>query len=255
MSPIAETASGPIWHARTRRPVTGRPPVVLIHGAGGSHLHWPPYLRRLPGTDVLALDLPGHGRSAGAGRDSIANYAADLLAWLDALAVERAVLCGHSMGGAVAQWLALERPERVAGLVLMGTGAMLRVAPILLETVLNNPAAVLGMMADWLYGPAAPPALRELGMQAMAAVPPAVFHGDLLACDQFDVRGRLAEICVPTLVVGATEDKMTPLKFSHYLAENIPGAQLVIVAEAGHMMMLERPDEVGAAVTRFLSAL
>src|SRR5512139_1972635 len=120
-----------IYYALHRNQADGVP-VLLIHGAGESHLVWPFGLRRLPGTIVYAIDLPGHGKSAGPGRITIADYAEWLVSWLDTRRVPAAVLIGHSMGGAIAQWLALTCPDRTAALVLVATGAKLRVAPQLL---------------------------------------------------------------------------------------------------------------------------
>jgi pimeloyl-ACP methyl ester carboxylesterase len=255
MSPYTILTTGRIWYAQNRPPTPDRPPLILIHGAGGDHLHWPPELRRISGRSVLALDLPGHGRSDGPGRGRIEDYAADVAGFLEALGVTRAVLGGHSMGGAIAQMIALDHPERVAGLVLIGTGAKLRVAPALLDVILTDSEAVLTLMADWAFGPAAPAELKELGTKAMGETEPAVLHGDFTACDLFDIRDRLAEIRVPTLVIGGTADKMMPLRFSRYLADQISGAQLEILEGAGHMMALEQPAGVVAAVTEFLGRL
>jgi pimeloyl-ACP methyl ester carboxylesterase len=255
MAPLSETSAGKMWYAGDRRWSPGETPLGLIHGAGGSHLYWPPELRRLPGTPVIVPDLPGHGRSEGPGRDEIGDYATAVSDLLDALGLRRVVLGGHSMGGAIAQWMALSQPERVAGLVLIGTGAKLRVAPALLDAVRIDPAAAIATIVAWSFGPDAPAAIRQLGNQALQEVDPAVLYGDLVACDRFDVRHRLHEIEVPALVIGATEDRLTPLWFAHYLAENLPHAELRVVEGAGHMMALERPEEVSSAVTTFVDKL
>ncbi len=174
---------------------------------------------------------------------------------LDALNVRQVALGGHSMGGAIAQTIALDYPERVAGLVLMGTGAKLRVAPTLLDGVLKNFEESLALIAEWSFGPTAPAELRQLGIKVMKETGSTVLHGDFLACDRFDVSGRLAEIQVPTLVIGGTADKMAPLKFSRSLAAKIPNARLKSVEGAGHMFVLERPDLVAAAVAQFMTSL
>jgi len=253
VAPLVETAVGPIWLAQSGRNLLERPPLLLIHGAGGSHLHWPAQLRRLPKTRVLALDLPGHGRSPEPGRDTIAAYVTAVLSLLDALEIERAVFCGHSMGGAISQWAALEYPERVAGLVLVGAGAKLRVAPAILDGLLQDFDKTVTLITDWAFGPAAPPELKELSAQVMTQVSPTVIHGDFSACDHFDIREQIGQIAAPTLVVGGTVDRLTPLKFSEYLTQKLPHAQLEIVQDAGHMMALERPEQVGAAVGRFMA--
>jgi pimeloyl-ACP methyl ester carboxylesterase len=139
------------------------PPLVLVHGAGGTHRHWPEELRALPGRRVLALDLPGHGGSPGPSLSSIGAYARSVLAALDALEIPSAVLAGHSMGGAIALTLALEAPSRVAGLALVATGAKLRVSKFVLDAT-ADPAALAasaGTMSDYAFGAAAGPALRQ----------------------------------------------------------------------------------------------
>ena len=255
MAPYQETQHGTLWFAhRKPRKVDGRPPLILIHGAGGSHLHWPPQIRQQPEVEVLALDLPGHGRSPGKGSEQISGYAAAVLALLDAREIGRAILCGHSMGGAIAQWLALETPKRVAGLILIATGARLPVSPLLLDALATNPENALTLVGDWAYGPAAPQSLKTAAVHAMRAVDPTRMRQDLLACNAFDSRPRLGEIRAPTLVVGAEMDRMMPLKFSRYLADQIPGAELVTVPNVGHMLMLEAPDEVGRLIGRFVLA-
>ena len=233
----------------------GGPALVLIHGAGGSHLHWPAALRRMPGATVYAVDLPGHGRSAGPGRERIEDYAADIICFLDAVGVPRGVLVGHSMGGAIAQMTALMAPERVAGLVLVGTGARLRVAPVILEGILQDARGTLDLITEWAWGPEADPTLVARGRQMMARVHPQVVWGDFAACDRFDVRERIGEITAPTLVITGSEDRMTPPKFGQWLAERIPGARFVLVEGAGHMVMLEKPDEVARAIREWLKTV
>ncbi len=144
--------------------------MLLIHGAGGQHVHWPPQVRRLPGVRTIAPDLPGHGKSGGEGCDTVIGYAANLLALMDAVAVERFVAVGHSMGGAVAQMLALDAPQRVAGLALVSTGARLRVAPQILDNLPGNLDAVADFVNTYAYGPSAGDDLRRVGRRALKEI-------------------------------------------------------------------------------------
>lgn len=233
----------------------GKRYLVLVHGAGGSHLDWPAPLRRLRETNVYALDLPGHGRSEGLGRTSIAAYRGFLLAFLEALNLEKVVLVGHSMGGAIALDFALSYPSRLTGLILVGTGARLRVLPAILTGVLPNFEATVDLVLDYAFGPNASEELKCLGRQRLLQTPPQVLHGDYTACDAFDVMERLGEVRCPTLVIGGTADKLTPPKYSVYLCDHIPGAELVLVDAAGHMVMLEKPEVVVKAISKFITSL
>ncbi len=253
--PYAGLDTGKLFYALSRGRGPGAPTLVLIHGAGGSHLHWPAELRRLPGATVYALDLPGHGRSDGPGCDSIAAYVTALVGFLDATGTERAVLAGHSMGGAISQMAALTHPGRVAGLVLVGTGARLRVAPAILDSILQDFDGAIDLVTRFAWAKEAPQELTRRGREMMAQTPPEVIHGDFVACDAFDVMQRLGEIDAPTLVITGTADLLTPHKYGAFLADHIPNARLVTVEAGGHMMALEQPVPVARAVAEFISTL
>jgi pimeloyl-ACP methyl ester carboxylesterase len=226
--------------------------VVFIHGAGGTHQHWLYQVRDLAESSSYAMDLPGHGRSEGPGRDTIAAYGDWIVAFLDALGLDLAVLVGHSMGGGIALDVALRYPARVAGLGLVATGARLRVSPAILDGIRQDPEATVRLICDWAYGPEAPPEMVRLGRRQIAATAVDVLYGDYAACDAFDVRDRLDLISVPTLVLCGTHDRMTPSKYAVYLRDNIAGASLRLVEGAGHMVMVEKPQAVARALTVLL---
>ena len=229
------------------------PPLLLIHGAGGSRLDWPAELRRLPGPRVITIDLPGHGRSPGTGRADTQDYARDVAALMDALSIERAIWCGHSMGGAVALQAALTTPERVAGLVLVATGSKLPVDPALPERALHDREQTARWIVDTAWGDGAPQELKAIGLRRLLETSPGVLHDDFLACRAFDVRDRLGAIGAPTLVIGARDDRMVKLKFSETLAERIPNATLVIVESAGHMVLLEHAQALSRVVGQWVA--
>lgn len=241
-----------LYFAEQKAPAAPYPPLVLVHGAGGSHFDWPPELRRLPDTRVIALDLPGHGKSAGPGRSDTRAYAEDVCHLLNALAIDRAIIAGHSMGGAIAQQIAWGWPDRVAGLVLIGTGSKLPVDPTLPRRIVDEPQQTIDWIMEWAWSNASPADLKALGRQRLAAVPTAILRDDYLACQAFDMRDQLDQIAAPTLVQGATGDRMVPLKFSITLGERIPRARLVVIEEAGHMFPLEKPAQVARAILDWL---
>jgi pimeloyl-ACP methyl ester carboxylesterase len=251
---------------RRTRPVAGQPaawleagsgpPLVLIHGAGGSAELWQPQLDGLADVArVVAPDLPGHGPLGGRGKPSVAAYAEWLGGFLAALGEVPPVLVGHSMGGAVAQTLALTRPERLAGLVLVGTGARLRVLARIVDLLRQHPREGQSLIQDLSFGAAAPRECVEMVARVLREGAPLVTLGDYLACDRFDVRDRLAGIRTPTLVVTGAEDRLTPLRYGRLLAETIPGARLVEIPAAGHFPQLEQPVAVNAAIREFLAYL
>ena len=239
-------------HYLHRAPVpAGSLPLIYLHGAGGTHQHWLYQVRDLPRVPTYALDLPGHGQSTGPGYDSIQAYANWLVAFLDAAGLGQVVVAGHSMGGAIALQVALQHPGRVAGLVLIATGARLRVAPGLLDAIRQDFPAAIGLMGDWAYGPEAPPEMVRLGQRQLASAGPEILYGDFEACDGFNVLDRLGEITAPTLILCGTLDRMTPTKYATYLRDNIRGANLELVEGAGHMLMIEKPGAVAEALASF----
>ena len=232
-------------------------PLILIHGAGGSHLHWPPDIRRLNGFQIASLDLPGHGKSEGIGRQTITDYVQVVQEFMDAINLPSAIIMGHSMGSAIALQMTLDAPDRVLALVLVASGSRLRVAPSLLDNTSSEatfPLAVKTLNA-WAFGPDTPERLKELAVKRMRETRPTVLHGDFLACNDFDVDERLAEITSPTLIICGSEDKMTSPKYSKNLHEHIPHSKYVIIDRAGHMVMLEKPRAVVEAVESFIENL
>lgn len=231
------------------------PPLVFVHGAGGDLMHWPTELRRLPGRSVYAVDLPGHGKTGGTACTDVAAYAEALKAWADELQLPKFVLVGHSMGGAVALEYALRHERRLAGLVLVSTGARLRVAPQFLAGALNDYDATVEALVKGMYGEKADPNLLRLGGRRLREVKPEVLHADFAACDTFDRRADVAQIDLPTLIVCGDEDVMTPLKLSQHLHDQIARSELVVIPGVGHMAAIQEPSVVARAVEGFLARL
>ena len=228
-------------------------PVVFIHGAGSNHLIWGQQLRAVGAiARAYAIDLPGHGKSEGAGRDTIDAYRDVVLGFLDAFGLERAVLVGHSMGGAIVQAFALAYPARVAGIALVGTGARLRVLPAILDGVLTDFDTTARVVTENCFGAHPDPVLLAKSEEQFRACPARVTFGDYSACNGFDILARIAEIRAPTLAICGTHDKMTPVKYSEFLVSKIAGARLAVIQDAGHYVMIEKPIETNRALVEFL---
>ena len=240
--PYLETADDRLYFSTSRADYQTGYSMVCIHGSGGSLTHWPEKLRRFDKFSVVALDLPGHGKSQGKGRDSIEDYATVVDAFVKASNLNRVILMGHSLGGAIAQQLALVAPKWLAALILVGTGARLRVAPSILDTLLKTTEPAANLIADWSFGPSAPTSAVETVRHGWQQTPRSITYGDFKACDGFDVMQKVEDIRMPVLVLTGSEDKLTPPKYGAYLASNIPDAKHVIIPNAGHMMALEYPD-------------
>lgn len=229
------------------------PAILFVHGSGGTHRFWLPQVRHFaPVYRAVALDLPGHGASEGDGADSIAAYREWVEAFMDAAGMEQAFLVGHSMGGAIALAFALGSPARVSSIGLVGTGARLRVHPDILESLRGDPERAAGLLSERAYATASGSELPAQGKKELLRGSVAVLEKDLRACDAFDLMREVDRIRVPAVVVCGAEDRLTPVKYAQYLHDRIPGALLAVIPGAGHMVMLEKPDEVNRALAACL---
>lgn len=250
------TAAG-MYYAQFDEGRKDDPPVILIHGAGSDHLMWPAEIRRLAGQRVVAVDLPGHGRSAGIAQQSVTAYADQMMAFFAEMGFYQTVLIGHGLGGAIALDLALRFPDQTAGLGLIATGAYLGVDAALLEQFVHPVmiSSALHTFQTRAFGPGASPQMVERTMRAMQAVRGSVVAGDWRASAAFDLREAVLRIKAPAWVMVGSEDRMTPVAFAHFLADRLPAARLQIISGAGHMLPLEAPAAVSSGLRQFISAL
>ena len=235
------------------------PTIALLHGAGFDHTTWALHSRWFAhhGYGVLAPDLPGHGRSSGAPLQAITDMADWTAALLDAAGVAKAWLVGHSMGSLVALETAARHPAKVAALGLIGTAATMTVGPDLLKAAEANDHSAVDMVSIWglgfqagLGGSLAPGLWMHSGAQrVLEQCRPGVLFNDLNACNAYrNALAAAAQITVPAAFILGERDMMTPAKAGKTLASALPNSRTVVIPGAGHMMMVERPDELLAAL-------
>jgi pimeloyl-ACP methyl ester carboxylesterase len=231
----------------------GNPEVLYVHGSGASHNVWANQYGR--GRASVALDLSGHGRSEDvdtpSGMETMDAYADDVVAVAERTGAD--VLCGNSLGGAVAQHVALERDLDLSGLVLVGTGPTLAVDEGLDSLLASEFEKAIDVLhrPDLLFHDPDPEDV-ERSKEAMRECGQAVTLRDFRSCDTFDSRDRLGEVDVPTLVVHGEHDGMTPPELHAELADGIPDTTLVEIADAAHLPFVERPTAFDDAVDAFL---
>jgi len=230
--------------------------VVFIHGSGGTGHFWKAQVEGLAGrVNTVALDLPGHGRSAADGKDTIADYSLAVAEFVDALEAPRAILCGLSLGGAIVQQLLLDFEGRFAAAILIGTGARLKVSPALFEAIENDYPGFVEMLCKLASSKSTHASVIEPFRDDLTKCRPAVTCGDFQACNRFNLMERLEQISVPVLVISAEEDTLTPPKFARFLEAGIPNAVRKHIQAAGHIAPMEQPQEVNQAIIDFLDRL
>ena len=232
-------------HVLRTEPPPGGPLFLLIHGAGGDHTVWGFQLARLRHAAGLILpDLPGHGRSPGPPRRDIAAMAASLREIVDSAGVRPLFVAGHSMGGAIALQLALELPGRFAGAALIGSAARIAVSQRVLQAIAADAVSAVGMLTQLAYADGTAPEIVEKGRTHLSHCDPETLLADFTACGLFDVRERLGEIEAPVLCLIGGADRLVLPAMLEATASRLRAARTEIVPGAGHLVMIERPDEV-----------
>ena len=237
-------------------------PIVFIHGSGDNSRVWRLQIEAVNEQSpykAYAIDLPGHGQRpdifAPEAEVSILDYArAAHQIIFDELQLDHPIIAGHSLGGAIALMMGLEYSPELGGLILIGTGARLRVLPSLLEAAKNYREEVKGQLAELSVASAHIGTIPTAIAQERGAAQLDMLYRDLAACNVFDVMARMDEISLPALILCGAEDKLTPVKYAQYLHNHLPGSTLHVIPDAGHYVMREQPEAVNAAIDAWMRA-
>lgn len=236
--------------------------VVLVHGAGVDHTVWRYQVRRLghQGYRVIAPDLPGHGRNAEPGMDTVAAYADWVEKHLADLTVEdAATVVGHSMGSLIAVEVACRSTVAIGRLVLVGPSRHMKVHPQLMAAARQDLKRAAALIAGWSLptsytgGHPEPGAWHHGAIERLVARSrPGVLAGDLTACAAYDCARAAPSIDVSTLLIAGSEDRMTPARDAMELAGLIAGAEIVLLTGAGHEPMFQQPRRFNRLLEQWL---
>jgi len=241
------------------------PTIVFVHGAACDHSVWALQSRYFAhhGHNVLALDLPGHGRSGGSARASVPELAHWLIAVLDALNIERTALAGHSLGALIVLDAAGSHPQRCSRLALLATSVPMPVSEALLSAAASDEERAYAMITQWSFSDAhqlggnQQPGMwmTGTGLRLMQRCAAGVLHADLSACNEYgDGLVRAAGLGVPALLLLGERDQMVPLRNARALASALCDVREVHVPGSGHSVMAEAPDTVLDALREFFAS-
>lgn len=224
--------------------------VIFVHGSGGYGGVWRYQTDHFP--DSEAVNLPGHLQ--GQILSSVDEYADWLGEHIRGRGFRDVVLVGHSLGGAIALTYALKYPQDLQGIVIVGSGARLRVHHAYINTfekAADGDPKKWHEMLEEMHR-LAPEDYKRAVVERMKAIGPAVMLNDFLCCEKFDLMDRVEEIEVPALIICGEQDIMTPVKYAHYLGYKIPDSRVTIVPEGTHFVFAEQPEAVNKAIESFI---
>jgi len=224
--------------------------LIFIHGSGACSDVW--YYQKQRFKDADALDLPGHPR--GELCYSVEEYADWLHAYIQQKKYKNVVVAGHSLGGGVALMLAYKYPQDLKAIILVGSGARLRVLPMIIEAIKSK----LDDREGWLKGLVIPlygtidKKVLDILLPGLAAVGPAAQLNDFYCCDKFDIMEKVSLINTPVLAIVGDQDNMTPPKYSQYLVKNMPDCRMAVIEGGSHLAFLEKSEPVNRAIEEFI---
>ena len=229
--------------------------VIFIHGSGGDASTWKNQLNGTNSYSAIALDLPSHGNSDRFEKLSLDLYVDILKCLFDSLNYDQTIVCGHSLGGAVIQSYYFKYPKDLDALILMSTGAKLRVSPAILDSLRRDYEEYLKYLNNVAFSKKTTNSIIQEYKNKSSLIGAEITYQDFKICDTFNLFDQTKLIKAPCLIICGTDDKLTPVKYSQYFHDNIMNSKLELIENGGHMVMLEKSKEVNKAIRKFIEDL
>jgi pimeloyl-ACP methyl ester carboxylesterase len=242
-------------HTPPNHTLSSTPYLVFIHGAGGDKTQWKyqiPFFKQL-GWGILALCLPGRGGSPNIESTSISDYAKVVANLISSLKLTNITLVGHSMGGAVSMQIVVDDDlTSINRIVLISSGAKLRVAPLFFDLIAEDFGKYRRMSVGYMFTQDTSIEIKEEYKREMQRNGKEILTKDLRACNRFNIISRVKDIQVPSLVICGEDDRMTPVKYSTYLRDNLGGeSRLEIISKRGHFVHQSAADTINQLILEF----
>ena len=235
----------------------GKPPILLIHGAGGSHMGWPVEFRRLRGWRVISIDLPGHGKSSAHCLQSVQDYSQRIHKFVMEMGFYHFIPLGCSLGGAIALQLCVDHPDQVSALGLVACADHFTIPHELMD-VLSLPRYyqdALTLFEQLCFTTSTPRKLRWQIMQPLSKQRSSLLYNDLLACAKINFSSILKQVQCPTWLACGEEDELVPVTDARIMARQIKKCHLDAFNNCGHMLLTEQPEMALERLLNFLGTL
>ncbi|MFW9945800.1 MAG: alpha/beta fold hydrolase [Candidatus Odinarchaeota archaeon] len=232
---------------------TNKNALLFIHGSGSTSNIWKNQFNLDIDYDIVAIDLPSHSKSDVFSELSLELYVNVINEFTHSFSYQSLILCGHSLGGAIAQAYYFKHPNEIKALILCGTGGRLRVSQLILDSLKNDYDKYLNSFLLRAFYKDTPKKVIKNYKKETSNIGSKITFQDFKICDNFDTLDKTHTIRIPCLILCGDTDYLTPAKYSQYFHEKVQKSKLVIVEKAGHMIMLEKPKEVNQAIKDFLT--
>ncbi|MFX1327325.1 MAG: alpha/beta fold hydrolase [Promethearchaeota archaeon] len=227
--------------------------MIFIHGAGGNSNIWENQFYLKIDFNIIAIDLPSHNKSSTFPKLNLELYVDVVKNLVQSLKPEKLIICGHSMGGVVAQEYYFKYPNDISALILCATGARMSVSQFIFNSIKPDYQKYLNYLATIAFYRKTPKEIIDNSILETSQIDPEVTYNDFKICDAFDTLDKTSSINALCLIICGKADQLTPVKYSQFFHERIKNSNLCIIKKAGHYLMLEKPNQISKAIENFIN--